>query len=51
MQDLFISVGVMAFISLLAIPRPFSAFVVGANILSIGFGVIGFMPFLGVNLE
>jgi hypothetical protein len=51
MQDLYISVGVMTLVALLAIPRAFCAPVIALNIMSIGFGAIGFMPYWDVNLE
>ncbi|CAD5222897.1 unnamed protein product [Bursaphelenchus okinawaensis] len=51
MQDLYISVGVMMAISLLFMPDFKCGLVIGSSILSVGFGVLGFMDYWDVKLD
>ncbi|VDM64026.1 unnamed protein product [Angiostrongylus costaricensis] len=51
LQDLYISIVVMLCVAALFIPQPLCAPLIGASIASVAFGVIGIMPFLGVNLD
>ncbi|KAE9419228.1 hypothetical protein Angca_004835, partial [Angiostrongylus cantonensis] len=51
LQDLYISIIVMLFVAALFIPQPLCTPLIGASIASVAFGVIGIMPFLGVNLD
>ncbi|CAD6184426.1 unnamed protein product [Caenorhabditis auriculariae] len=51
LQDIYISIAVMIPVALLFIPQPLCSLVIGANIASIAFGVIGFMSLLGVSLD
>ncbi|CAD5232232.1 unnamed protein product [Bursaphelenchus xylophilus] len=51
MQDLYISVGVMVAISLLFMPEVKCGLVIGTSILSVGFGVLGFIDFWDVKLD
>ncbi|KAK5971626.1 SSD domain-containing protein, partial [Trichostrongylus colubriformis] len=51
LQDLYISIAVMLGVALLFIPQPLCAPLVGLSIASVALGVLGIMPFLGVNLD
>uniref|UniRef100_A0A8R1DTG6 SSD domain-containing protein n=2 Tax=Caenorhabditis japonica TaxID=281687 RepID=A0A8R1DTG6_CAEJA len=51
MQDIYISIAVMIPVALLFIPQPLCSLIIGLNIASIAFGVIGTMSFLGVSLD
>ncbi|XGW19715.1 hypothetical protein V3C99_003508, partial [Haemonchus contortus] len=51
LQDLYISIAVMLCVALLFIPQPLCAPLIGASIASVALGVLGIMPFLGVNLD
>ncbi|EGT46451.1 hypothetical protein CAEBREN_21351 [Caenorhabditis brenneri] len=51
MQDIYISIAVMIPVALLFIPQPLCSVIIGLNIASIAFGVIGTMSFLGVSLD
>uniref|UniRef100_A0A1I7U1G2 SSD domain-containing protein n=1 Tax=Caenorhabditis tropicalis TaxID=1561998 RepID=A0A1I7U1G2_9PELO len=50
-QDIYISIAVMIPVALLFIPQPLCSLIIGLNIASIAFGVIGTMSFLGVSLD
>ncbi|KAF1771614.1 hypothetical protein GCK72_003441 [Caenorhabditis remanei] len=50
-QDIYISIAVMIPVALLFIPQPLCSVIIGLNIASIAFGVIGTMSFLGVSLD
>ncbi|CAO4363345.1 unnamed protein product [Caenorhabditis nigoni] len=51
LQDIYISIAVMIPVALLFIPQPLCSSIIGLNIASIAFGVIGTMSFLGVSLD
>ncbi|KAI6230231.1 Ptr-17 [Aphelenchoides fujianensis] len=51
MQDVGISVGVMTAIAALFLSPPVCSLVVGTSIVSMSFGVLGWMPFWGVKLD
>ncbi|CAP27852.2 Protein CBR-PTR-17 [Caenorhabditis briggsae] len=51
LQDIYISIAVMIPVALLFIPQPLCSLIIGLNIASIAFGVIGTMSFLGVSLD
>ncbi|KAI6221798.1 Patched family protein [Aphelenchoides fujianensis] len=51
MQDVGISVGVMTAIAALFLSPPVCSLVVGTSIVSVSFGVLGWMPFWGVKLD
>ncbi|KAI6224252.1 SSD domain-containing protein [Aphelenchoides fujianensis] len=51
MQDVGISVGVMTTIAALFLSPPVCSLVVGTSIVSVSFGVLGWMPFWGVKLD
>ncbi|KAL6730253.1 hypothetical protein Aduo_001237 [Ancylostoma duodenale] len=50
-QDLYISIAVMLCVAMLFIPQPLCAPLIGVSIASVAFGVLGIMPYLGVNLD
>ncbi|VDM76371.1 unnamed protein product, partial [Strongylus vulgaris] len=50
-QDLYISVAVMLCVAMLFIPQPLCAPLIGLSIASVALGVLGIMPFIGVNLD
>ncbi|KAI6237212.1 SSD domain-containing protein [Aphelenchoides besseyi] len=51
MQDIFVSVVVMVVIALLFISPPFCSIIIGLSIVSVSFGVLGFMSLLNVKLD
>ncbi|CAI5438384.1 unnamed protein product [Caenorhabditis angaria] len=51
MQDVYISIAVMVPVALLFIPQPLCSIIIGLNISSIAFGVIGCMSYLNVSLD
>ncbi|CAJ0593049.1 unnamed protein product [Cylicocyclus nassatus] len=51
LQDLYISVAVMLCVAVLFIPQPLCAPLIGLSIASVALGVLGIMPFIGVNLD
>ncbi|KAI6186438.1 SSD domain-containing protein [Aphelenchoides besseyi] len=51
MQDIFVSVVVMVVIALLFISPPFCSLIIGLSIVSVSFGVLGFMSLLKVKLD
>ncbi|KAK6053729.1 hypothetical protein COOONC_08765 [Cooperia oncophora] len=51
LQDLYISIAVMVCVALLFIPQPLCAPLIAMSIASVALGVLGIMPFLGVNLD
>ncbi|EPB76390.1 putative ATP synthase F0, A subunit [Ancylostoma ceylanicum] len=50
-QDLYISIAVMLCVAMLFIPQPLCAPLIGVSIASVALGVLGIMPYLGVNLD
>ncbi|KJH51084.1 patched family protein [Dictyocaulus viviparus] len=50
-QDLYISIVVMLLVAVLFIPQPLCAPLIGVSIASVALGVLGIMPFFGVNLD